>query len=84
MGKDDANRILQTIGESYLTEKESALLPEQEGSAIAFFKLLSGILKARGSEGDAVERLNDYARSQGVRLSEKPIITSNILFCGGT
>jgi hypothetical protein len=81
--KDAANKILYSIGQSFLTEQEAAEFSPPLTSAADFYKKLSDVVIARGSEGDAVMRLNAYAASQGVSLNAEPTRTSNLLFCGG-
>lgn len=73
-----ANRILLIIEQPTLTEEEEELLSTAEDDLEAVFKSLSTILDERVDSEGAIKKLNAYAFSQGVQLSETKTFKSNV------
>lgn len=77
--REEANAVLNAIGQSNLTEAEyiifSTPTPTDERS---FYASLSNILNRRGGEGVAIEKLNAYALLNGVDLNAKKNSFNNI------
>jgi hypothetical protein len=73
-----ANRILLIIEQPTLTEEEAEALTTAEDDLEAVFKSLSTILDGRVDSEGAIKKLNAYAFSQGIQLSETKTFKSNV------
>jgi len=74
----EANQILMYLGQATITDKE-ALLLKDDLSVENILNNISAIIQSRGSEGEALEKLNAYALLNGVCLKAKKTFKSNIL-----
>lgn len=77
--RDEANEVLNTIGQGNLTDAEYIMFSTPTPTdARAFYTSLSNILNRRGGEGVAIEKLNAYALLNGVNLNAKKNSFNNI------
>lgn len=74
----EANQILMYLNEATITDSEARMLKDSEEIRDILFSL-ADIIKSRGSEGNAIEKLNAYATLQGVELKFSHEYKSNIL-----
>lgn len=76
---DYANGILEVINQAYLNAQEQALLwCAPHGTQVEIYEALSDILNRRGGQGDAVERLKNYAAFQGVSVGISKKVVNNV------
>lgn len=74
----EADQILMSLDQATITDKEASLLIDSLELRDILFSL-SSIIKSRGSEGLAVEKLNAYALLEGIELNAVHEYPSNIL-----
>ena len=77
-GRDTANNILMSIGQSTITDSEAIFLPSDDADMSLLLSAIARILNMRGAQGGAIERLNAYAAAHNIPLSAKKDIVSNI------
>lgn len=77
--KAKANGILSAIGQPNLTAQELAFLEcWPHTTEVEFYSSLSKIVNKRSGNGDAVERLNNYAAYQGVDVKLEKYVPNNV------
>ena len=77
--REEANEVLEVIGQSTLTDAEYIMFSNPTPTAAkAFYTSIANILNRRGGEGVAIEKLNAYALLNGVNLQAKKDSFNNI------
>lgn len=76
---EQADAILAAINQPSLTPTEQrSLWCKPHSNAVEFFNSLSFILNKRDGAGDAVERLNYYAKFNGVDVNLIKTVPNNV------